>query len=326
MSQESPGLIHREDSLRRIHSLGWVNTPGVMIVGATASGKTELVRRLVGARGDLEAVSIDAMTIYKEMEIGTAMPSRSEREMLNYHLMGHVSVSQDYSLGRYLHDLSPVLAGVGDRDARPIFVGGTALWIRAVANGMGLPPHHVGVRLWLETKIVSEVDEVAGYNLLLALDPRAAAGIDHRNRRRLIRALEVALGEGGRLSVAGDALEPTSPSRYPMVGIAVERSELGERVRRRILDQFDRGWIEEAAILHNRALSRTARSAIGYAELWECLGGSRRWREVVDAIAVRTMRLAKRQMAWFRRDPRIEWVRTLDEGFERVSSLLDDDG
>ena len=298
---------------------------GLMIVGPTASGKTALAHQVVRTVGGAVVVGIDAMTVYRGMEVGTAMPSREERSAFGYRLVAHVDPASPYSLGQYLHDLEETLAALGRERLRPVFAGGTALWVEAVANGMSVPPSYPGLRRWLEATISGEGEAAAGYRLLAAVDAKAAAGIDPRNRRRLVRALEVALGSAGARSVSGGELGSDRPARYPMLGIRIPRERLRERIRSRIAVQLRSGWIEEAARLDREALSRTAREAIGYAEIWDYLGGGVSCEEAAARIERRTYRLAKRQLAWLERDPRILWVENEEEGLIRAKELLGED-
>ncbi len=296
-----------------------------MIVGPTASGKTALAHRVVGAVAGTVAVGIDAMAVYRGMEVGTAMPSLGERLAFGYRMVAHVDPVVPYSLGQYLHDLEVTLADLRQGGLRPVFVGGTALWVEAVANEMRVPPTYPGLRLWLELATSSAAGAAAGHRLLVLVDPPAAARVDPRNRRRLVRALEVALGSGGARSVSGEELSSNRPSRYPMLALRIPRERLRQRIRERIATQLQSGWIEEATGLDRQALSRTAREAIGYAEIWEYLGGGISHEETEVRIERRTYRLAKRQLAWFERDPRIIWVEDEEEGLSRAKELLGGD-
>lgn len=293
-----------------------------MIVGPTASGKSALAARLLARENWLEGVGVDSFTVYREMQIGTAGLTEQERSEGRYHLIGHVSVTEEYSLGRFLKDLAAVLKDLSDRGKSPLYVGGTALWARAIVNGLQVPPSYPGLRLWLETRIISEQDAQSAMGLLVAFDPRVPPGFDPRNHRRLIRALEVAVGSRGTRSVFGGDLIPNSDVGPQVLGILVPTDVLRERVKERVGAQLEAGWLAEVSAVSALKPSRTARSAIGYAELRDYLEGETTLDEARELIERRTMRLAKRQMAWFKRDPRILWVTSPDEGEELFDRLL----
>jgi tRNA dimethylallyltransferase len=294
----------------------------LMLIGPTASGKSALARELLERFGDLEPVSMDAYSIYRGMEIGSDAPPLPERVRLNYHLVGHKDPTEDYSLGEYLKDLGLVLADLDRRGKGPLFVGGTALWARAVANGMEPPPSYPSVRAWLETKIFDEESAQVAYHLLCRLDPDSAERIDPRNIRRIIRALEVSLGSGGKHSVSGPMLSATVSHRVPMLGIRVSREVLKRRIADRIDQQLRSGWVEEVRALSKMSLSRTAANAIGYREIACYIRGEIDLGVATELIYKRTWRFAKRQLAWFEKDPRIVWVEDHQEAFVLAGQLL----
>jgi tRNA dimethylallyltransferase len=233
-----------------------------------------------------------------------------------------VSVDEEYSLGQFLLDLERELESLRQQERQPLFVGGTALWIRAVVNGFRPPRGSHGVRLWLEARLLDELDDRSAYHLLGQLDPAAAAGVDPRNRRRLVRALEVTLASGGQVSVAGDQLGTSAPQRFPQIGLTLAFDVLEQRIRSRVEEQIAQGWIAEVATALTMHPSRTARAAIGVTELERYLAGATSLELAIEAIVRRTRRLAKRQLAWLRRDTRIEWVSGIEEGLAVVERLL----
>ncbi|WP_298341431.1 tRNA (adenosine(37)-N6)-dimethylallyltransferase MiaA [Ferrimicrobium sp.] len=296
---------------------------GVAIVGPTASGKTEFAHVLAHRRRDLVPVAVDALTVYKALPITTAMPEPTAIAELDYRCVAHVPVDEEYSLGQFLQDLDRELCRLSEGGQRPLFVGGTALWIRAVVNGFVPPKGAPGLRHWLETRLCDDADDQSAYHLLTQLDPRAGELIDPRNRRRLLRALEVALASGATESVAGDRLGVDGPQRYPQIGLALEPEVLTRRISLRIEHQIARGWVDEIARVLTMDPSRTARAAIGVTELSDYLAGKSSLDEAIERIARRTRRLVKRQLSWLRRDPRIVWVSSIDEGLHQADRLLD---
>ncbi|WP_298334794.1 tRNA (adenosine(37)-N6)-dimethylallyltransferase MiaA [Ferrimicrobium sp.] len=296
---------------------------GVAVVGPTASGKTEFAHTLAHRRRDLVPIAVDALTVYEALPITTAMPEPTAIAELGYRCVAHVPVDKEYSLGQFLQDLDRELCRLSEAGQRPLFVGGTALWIRAVVNGFTPPKGAPGLRGWLETRLRDDADDQSAYHLLAQLDPRAGELVDPRNRRRLLRALEVALASGGAESVAGDRLGVDGPQRYPQIGLALEPEVLACRISLRIEQQIARGWVDEIARVLAMDPSRTARVAIGVTELGDYLAGKSSLDEAIELIARRTRRLVKRQLSWLRRDPRIVWVSSIDEGLDQADRLLD---
>ncbi len=269
-------------------------------------------------------VAVDALTVYDSLPITTAMPEPEEIVRLGYRCMAHVSVGEEYSLGQFLQDLGVELDPLDERGQRPLFVGGTALWVRAVVNGFTPPRGALGLRRWLEVRLQEADDDRSTHHLLAQVDPAAAMMIDPRNRRRLIRALEVALASGGSETVVGDRLGVDCPGLYPQIGLALPPEVLARRISTRIEAQIARGWADEVARVLAMEPSRTARAAIGVAELGDYLTGKSSLDEAIELITRRTRRLVKRQLSWLRRDPRILWVSSIDEGLHLADRLLDE--
>jgi len=298
----------------------------IAIVGPTATGKTalavEIARRaaageLFGSRtgashgAEVELVSVDAMAVYREMDIGTATPRAAERDCARWHMLDVADPSQEYSVAEFQRDALSALASVAERGNRAVLVGGTGLYHRAVIDGLEIPGRYRDVAAELELT-ADEPDGVAGlWSRLEVLDPLAASRIEPSNRRRVVRALEVTLGSGQRFSSFGPGLsgyeEPPSPT--DLVGLFVERNELDRRLASRLDQQLSDGFLDEVRRLAARAggLSRTARQAIGYKELLSHVEDGVPLHEALAGTVRRLRAFARRQEAWFRRDPRITW-------------------
>lgn len=303
--------------------------PGTLaIVGPTASGKTAMAVEFISRHPQFEAISVDSMTIYREFSIGTAKPTKEELKGVPYHLVDVSSVEEEFSLGQYLDCFSKALNTIMSTSNRPLLVGGTSLYLRAVLSGMAPPGNFSGLRYWLEERIDTDAAGAKWYGILAAVDPSAASKIRSSNARRLIRALEVSLGSGGRLSVSGEALSDFSRSEVRQLGICPNRDELVRRIDQRIEMQLDGGWVSEVQdILHSGVkLSRTAAQAIGYLELISYLRGTLSLEEASVMIKRRTKKLAKRQLAWLKKDPRIVWVTGSEEGLSVLDSWTNEDG
>ncbi len=310
----------------------------VAIVGPTASGKSdtalEVARRLAARDGGprAELVSVDSMAVYQGMDIGTDKPSAVVRHEVRYHLLDLVPASEEFSVAQFQLAATDALAGIHDRGAVPVLVGGTGLHLRAVVDALDLPGRFPDVAAGLEASLDEAAragtvhDALAELHAMLArLDPVAARRIETGNRRRLVRALEVTLGAGRPFSSYGPGLERYPPSPVALVGLAPDGADLERRIEARVTAHLEAGLVSEVRRLLDApgGLSRTARQAVGYREVLDHLEAGRPLDDAVDAIVRRTRTLAKRQWAWFRRDPRIVWVErraAVDAVIEAVSS------
>lgn len=288
------------------------------LVGPTASGKTSAALMVMDRCSEVEAVSVDSMTIYKEFSIGTAKPDEKELRGRAYHLLSVASVSEEFSLARFLDFIEMLKEDLRHRGKTPLYVGGTSLYLRAVVDQIKPPPQYLGLRRWLEERLMGE--GLPWYWILKNVDPLAATKIEENNLRRIIRALEVSLGSGGTQSVYGDIFECPPSSQVMQIGIRVERHLLYERIENRIHQQLASGWVEEVENILSNGIefSRTAAMAIGYMELARYLNGEISYEQAVEETLRRTKRLAKRQSAWLERDPRIKW----SESPERAVEIL----
>ncbi|MGH9067593.1 MAG: tRNA (adenosine(37)-N6)-dimethylallyltransferase MiaA [Acidimicrobiales bacterium] len=284
----------------------------VAVVGPTATGKSALALELARRRPGAEIVSVDSMGVYRGMDIGTAKPGPEARGEVPHHLLDLADPSEDFSVQRFQAAGGVALTGISARGGVAVLAGGTGLYLRSVVDGLDLPGR------WpeLAASLSEEADAGGGSGLaglhrrLAGLDPVAAGRILPTNRRRLVRALEVTLGSGRPFSSYGPGLTsyPATPVR--MVALALARPVLDARIGERVAAQMEAGWLAEAAGLTARpgGLSRTAGQALGYRELWRHVEGELSLEAAVAETVSRTRRLARRQEAWFRRDPRIVWV------------------
>jgi tRNA dimethylallyltransferase len=285
--------------------------PGhVALVGPTASGKSGLALALAHQRGHVELVSVDSMCVYREMDIGTAKPTAAQRAEAPYHLVDLVDPSEEFSLGRFQAEARAAVAGIEARGNRALLVGGTGLYLRAVVDGLAVPGRFPEVVAALE----GEADAPGGpqrlHDRLAALDPVAATRMEPTNRRRIVRALEVTIGAGRPFSSFGPGLEAYPPTPFVLVGIRFDPAVHDLRIDRRFQDLLNAGFEAEVRALAERpeGLSRTARQALGYRELLAHVEQGVPLAEAVDEAKRRTRAFARRQWAWFRRDPRITWL------------------
>jgi tRNA dimethylallyltransferase len=291
--------------------------PWLAIVGPTASGKSAAALALARRLGDVELLSADAMQVYRGMDVGTAKPTAEEREEVPHHLLDLADPSEDFSVAGWLTAARAAVADVTARGRRAVLVGGTGLYVRALLDGLTLPGQFRSVRDELET----EPDTAVLHARLAALDPVAAARMEPSNRRRVVRALEVTIGSGRPFSSFGPGLTDHPPTPTVQIGLLVEPAELDDRIARRVREMDAAGLVREVAALAERpgGLSRTARQAVGYKEVLDHLEGRATRDEALEQVVLRTRQLARRQIRWFRRDPRVRWTVT-----EEVDGLVPD--
>lgn len=275
------------------------------IVGPTASGKSALALALARRDRSVEVVSADAMQVYRGMDIGTAKPSAAERAEVPHHLLDVSDPDEEFSLARYQAAARSVLAAIEGRGHRAVLVGGTGLYVQAVTDDLDLPGRYPEARADIEAVL----DTTALHRRLATLDPVAATRMEPTNRRRVVRALEVTVGSGRPFSSFGPGLGAYPPSPFTQIGLRLPSPVLDERIARRFSAMLDAGLLAEVQALVDRrsSLSATAGQALGYRELLAHVAGRCSLDEAVAEALRRTRRFARRQVRWFRRDPRITW-------------------
>jgi tRNA dimethylallyltransferase len=280
------------------------------VVGATASGKSALALAVARADSTIELVSVDSMQVYRGMDIGTAKPTPAERSEVPHHLIDIIDPWEDFTVSAFTDQARAAIADIEARGHRPLLVGGTGLYLRAVIDELAVPGQFPEVRAELE----AEPDTRALHRRLTELDPVAAERMESTNRRRILRALEVTVGSGRPFSSFGPGLEVYPPSRFHTVGIELPFAALAARIEERYRQQIAAGFVAEARrlLVDPRGISRTAGQALGYKELFTHLAGGCSLDEAVALAVRRTRRFARRQRSWFARDPRIRWLRADD--------------
>jgi tRNA dimethylallyltransferase len=268
-------------------------------------------------RDDVELVTVDSMQVYRGMDIGTAKPTHFEQAEIRHHLLDLCDPDEDYTVARFQRDCLAVLSDIEARGKRAILVGGTGLYLQSITDDLDLPSRFPDVRADIER----ESDTAVLFARLEQLDPLGASRMEPTNRRRVVRALEVTLGSGQPFSSFGPGLEDYPPAPFPIFGLTMPREVLDLRIAQRYRQQMDMGFLGEVQALLERpkGLSRTARQALGYAELLAHLEIGLPLDEALETALTRTKRFARRQQRWFGRDPRINWIAT--EG-EESSNLV----
>jgi len=307
------------------------------LTGPTASGKTavgiELAKRI-----DAEIISLDSMALYRGMDVGTAKPTVAERRDVPHHLIDILEPSQEFSVAQYLETAEIAAAEIVGRGKQVLFVGGTALYLKALLRGLfSGPPADWKLRRELE-----EIARLSGpetlHSKLRAVDPTTAAKLHPNDVRRVIRAIEVQNAVGKPISQLQQQFETGRQAHECRVFVLDwPREQLGERIRRRVDEMFAAGLVDEVRALkgqmgngewgmgneplfsrdaqrsaqrdqHTAPLSRTAAQAVGYREVIEHLQGLRNLPATIELVKLRTRQFAKRQLTWFRSLSECRWI------------------
>jgi tRNA dimethylallyltransferase len=278
----------------------------------------QLAQRL----GKCQVISADAMSVYRGMDIGTAKPSVEERAGIPHHLIDVVDPIEEFDMARFQTLVRRALTEIELARERPLLVGGTGLYVRSIVDDFETPPQFPHIAAQLDT----EVDTAMLHARLTDLDPQGARKMEPQNRRRILRALEVALGTGRPFSSFGPGVDAYPPTRFVQLGLEIDRDVMDARINRRFDHQVATGFVDEVVALP-KPLSRTAGQALGYREILQHLNGEQTLEEAVEAAKSRTRRFARRQQRWFRRDPRIVWLDALSPTLadEAIAALRNSD-
>lgn len=301
------------------------NLPVLAINGATASGKTAVAVAVATKLGEggipAEIVNADSMLVYRGMDIGTAKPTESERGGITHHLIDIAEVTETASVAEFQRLARAAIADCRSRDVLPILVGGSALYVHAIVDEFDFPATDAQVRARLESEL-AEVGVAALYQRLVEVDPAAAAAIQPGNARRIVRALEA-------IELTGSFTAELPPWRYALapviqVGLDLPRDELDDRIERRVAQMWERGLVAEVEALIGRGLrdGLTASRAIGYRQVLALLDGELSEEQARTQTAAGTRRLARKQLSWFRRDPRIQWFGPDAAAVEAIYELV----
>ena len=288
-----------------------------LLTGCTASGK-ESVALLLAERLDAEIISVDSVKVYIGLDIGSAKPSAEERHRIPHHLINVAPPHETFTLARYLDAAAKAEGEVRARGKRPIYSGGTPLYARGLLFGVfeGPPADRA-----LRDALTSRADREGNASLhseLRTLDPEAAARIHPNDRKRVIRAIEVARLTGRPISEHQTQTQ-AAPRPARIVALRRGREDLRKRIEARVDRMLEAGLVEEVREMRDR-LGPTASSAVGYKEVLEYLQGRCSLQEARERICLRTWRLSRKQMTWFRHLGRLRWVDVEpDEPAERVA-------
>ncbi|WP_029900658.1 tRNA (adenosine(37)-N6)-dimethylallyltransferase MiaA [Nocardia brasiliensis] len=279
----------------------------IAVVGPTATGKSDLGLALAERLGG-EIVNIDAMQLYRGMDVGTAKLTPAERRGIPHHQLDVLDVTETATVAAYQSSASADVAAILARGRVPVIVGGSMMYVQALLDEWAFPATDPQVRARWEA-VLAEGGVAAVHAALRAADPAAAATILPTDGRRMVRALEVVELTGRPF--AASAPEIGTP-RWGTVIIGVDRdtAELDERIERRTARMFDGGLVDEVRALLEHGLREgvTARRAIGYAQVLSYLDNEYDLEHAQERTLIGTRRYVRRQRSWFRRDPRVRWV------------------
>ena len=286
-----------------------LESPLVIIVGPTASGKTALSIALATDFGG-EIVNCDSVAVYREFEIGTAKPDREQRQTVSHHLIDIVSPTQAFTAGDYSRAARRVLAEIAARGALPIVVGGTGLYLRALLQGLFEgPPRSEELRSRLRDRAA---ERRPGYlhRILRRLDRVASKKIHANDDSKIIRAIEVSLlARRPMTELWEEGRDPLKGFRILCIGLDPDRAALYARINERAEEMFANGLVEETSALTSKyGDSAPALGSLGYKQAAQFLRGEISRDEAVRASQQGHRNYAKRQMTWFRREPEVRWI------------------
>jgi tRNA dimethylallyltransferase len=276
----------------------------LVLTGPTGAGKTAVSLDLA-ERLNAEIVAMDSMTLYRGMDIGTAKPTPAERERVPHHMIDVLDVHESANVAWWLERAAAACDDIRARGKRPLFVGGTPFYLKAMLHGIFEgPPIDTGLRRELERE-ANALGPVAFHAKLAAVDPAAAAKIHANNIRRVVRALEVHTATGIPMSELQCAASWDAPPRK-MAAVMLDwpRNVLAARINTRVDAMLAAGWLEECRTLLGRGFSKEARQAVGYSLLMDALRSpSSSLESIAELIRQQTRQFAKRQLTWFRKLP-----------------------
>lgn len=276
----------------------------ICVVGATASGKTDLAVKLAKAV-DGEIVSADSMQVYKNMPIATAVATKEEQDGVPHHLVEFLNTDEIFSVADYVELAKSKIAEISSRGRVPIVAGGTGLFVDSLVKNISFS--EVGSNAEIRTELAEKSNEEL-YEKLLKLDPNAAEDIHPNNRKRVIRALELCMSGTSKTEQNENSLLCDSPYDALYIGIGYkDRQKLYDRINKRVDLMLEAGLENEARqMLGKQGL--TARQAIGHKELQPYIDGKITLAEAAENLKRETRRYAKRQLTWFRRNENINWL------------------
>ena len=280
----------------------------VFLVGPTASGKSEVGLCLAEMAG-AEIISLDSMTLWREMDIGTAKPTPAERARVRHHLIDVLDPAESFNAARYAELAAAAAGDIQARGRVALFVGGTGLYLRALVAGLFEGPQADWPLRDTLKNFAAEHGTRALHERLRSVDPAAAERIHQNDLRRIVRALEVFEKTGKPITELQQQWRPRADQWPPVICLELDRHDLYERIDRRVDAMMAAGFLAEVQRLlqRPRGVGQEAAQALGYKELIAHLRGEIALDDAVELIKRNTRRFAKRQMTWFRSIPQVRW-------------------
>ncbi|HEY0090402.1 MAG TPA: tRNA (adenosine(37)-N6)-dimethylallyltransferase MiaA [Candidatus Lokiarchaeia archaeon] len=289
----------------------------IVIVGPTASGKTDLSVKLA-KKFKGEIISADSRQVYKGMDIGTGKATKKERRGIPHHLLDVVSPKTRFNVAKYRKLALRAIEKIQEKNKLPILVGGTGFYIQAVIDGIIIPPIKPDwkLRKKLEKKTNQEL-----FKMLKKLDPNRAETIEKDNPRRLIRALEIVIKS--KKTIPELKKQPIKADVL-MLGIKKDQKDLKELIRKRLLKRLKQGMMAEVKKLHRSGISwkRLEEFGLEYKYIAFFLQGELTKQEMIEKLQKEIEHYAKRQMTWFKRDPRIVWVKNYSQAKNLITKTI----
>ncbi len=290
----------------------------IIITGPTAVGKTSLAIE-IAQHFSTEIISADSRQFYKEMNIGTAVPTDAELNSVKHHFIGNLSIQDYYNVYRFEHDVLALIDTLFQSKDYMLMVGGSGLYINAVCNGIDeMPDADEALREQLNRTFELNGIEPLREQLRL-LDPDTYSTVDIANHKRIIRALEVCITTGKPYSSFMGNARNSRPFHIIKIGLKREREELYNIINQRVDRMMEDGLESEARSLYTFR-NQNSLNTVGYRELFYYFDGNGSLQEAIDKIKVNTRRYAKKQMTWFSRDKEISWFNPSE--IDRIISFI----
>lgn len=294
----------------------------VLIVGPTASGKTrmgvEVALELAALGHPTEIVSCDSMAVYRGLDIAADKPSAVDRRGVAHHVIDVADATEDVTAVRYRELARAAIDDIAVRGSVPLLVGGSGLWFRAAVDDLEFAPTSRELRSRLEA---ADPDEL--YERLIQADPGSAGRIDRRNPRRIVRAMEILELTGRPPSELRTSWERRcGPYDVIVMALTWDRSELFRRAEERVARELQAGLADEVRNVLRAGISRTARQALGVKEIAACIEGHTTIKEADALLVANTKRFIRRQLSWFRADPRVEWIDVSKLGWDAARAEI----
>lgn len=292
------------------------------LVGPSAAGKSrmavEVALELRASGSDVEIVSCDSMAVYRALDIAADKPDAAARRGVPHHLFDLVDASDTFTAVRYRKEARAAIDAIGARGAVPMLVGGSGLYFRAAVEDLPFAPTSADVRARLEAE-----DPAVVFERLRAVDPVTAGRLDARNVRRVVRAVEIHELTGRPPSeLRRGWTERTTPFDLCAVGLTWDRDALFRRAEERIDAELDAGLVDEVRVALRSGISRTAMQALGVKEIVDLIEGRLTADEARARLIRSTKGFVRRQLSWFRADPRIEWVDASAVGWDGARDAI----